>query len=182
MLGTYLHQRRLHPDLSHLRRNAVVMRKVRPHRASASALSSCRKPSASLLVTLRRIDSAGQTFGELVALEWFGVHAADISGSTAIMPREKPRNGAVRARVRRRCRVHVRCVDTAGWFRPDLAGDMPWVYAAPLRLELAEDGLLRGKAGSATGWLLREARALLSRSCRYCLGPGSHAVHPCPGK
>ena len=42
MLGTYFHRRRLHPDLSHLRQNAVLMRKVRPHRASASALSSCR--------------------------------------------------------------------------------------------------------------------------------------------
>ena len=39
-----------------------------------------------------------------------------------------------------------------------------------------------GTAGSATERLLHEARALLSRSCRYCLGPGSHAVHPCPGK
>ena len=56
------------------------------------------------------------------------------------------------------------------------------VYAAPLRLELAEDGLLRGKAGSATGVATPRGSGATIQECRYCLGPGSHAVHPCPGK
>lgn len=97
-------------------------------------------------MTLRRIDSAVQTFGELVALERFSVHTADMNGSTAIMTREKPRNAAVRARVptpvQSSCplRGHRRLVPPRSGSR-----DMPWDYTGPLRLELAEDGLLQGR-------------------------------------
>ena len=94
-------------------------------------------------MTLRRIDSAVQTFGELVALERFSVHTADMNGSTAIMTREKPRNAAVRARrvlLPGPVGAHRRLVPPRSGSR-----DMPWDYTGPLRLELAEDGLLQGR-------------------------------------
>ena len=138
-------------------------------------------------MTLRRIDSAAQTFGELVALERFGVHTADMNGSTAIMPREKPLNAEARARVptpvQSSCplRGHRRLVPPRSGRGHALGLCRP-----------AQAGTGRGRSASGKGWIRHRVAtprgsgatiqelSVLSGAGLSCGTPMSRQVAPSP--